>query len=153
MSSWIGVTQGSKKGEELSKLFLQWTERYLTNYKCDLANHPSLGNTLIRIPGTYNTKLLNRGESEDDYRVKVVYGWDEVRVDVKSLPFRKHIDSISKQMNTKFWTNVDKEPELALSYLDRILKIEHIIQPYIEEVTGVRKFLKKAEKYDLMREN
>jgi len=45
----------------------------------------------------------------------------------------RKLDSISKQMNIKFWTNVDENPELALSYLDRMLKIEHVIQPYIEE--------------------
>ena len=60
----------------------------------------------------------------------------------------RKLDAISKQMNTKFWTNADDNPELALSYLDRMLKIEQTLQPYIQSVTGVKRLLKKIKKYD-----
>jgi len=45
----LGVTYKTKDSEELAKLFLQWSERYLTNYKCDSGNHPSLKSCMIRI--------------------------------------------------------------------------------------------------------
>jgi len=49
-------------------------------------------------------------------------------------------------MNTKYWTNIKDNPELALSYVDRLLKIENVLQPYIEDITGVRKVLKLMNK-------
>ena len=99
MSSCAGVTQGNKKGEELSKLFLQWAERYLTNNKCDSANHPSLKNTMIRIPGSYNSKLLAKGRSLEESQVFVRYSWDGKRVAIESIrpAFIRHVNKIIKQ--------------------------------------------------------
>lgn len=101
MSSWAGVTQGNKKGEELSKLFLQWAERYLTNHKCDSGNHPSLKNTMIRIPGSYNSKLLDKGKSLEESQVFVRYGWDGKRVAIENIrpAFIRHVNKIIKQEN------------------------------------------------------
>ena len=66
----------------------------------------------------------------------------------------RKLDAISRQMNTKFWNHVNSknqenyDPQLALSYLDRIIKIENSIQPYVEAVIGVKAFLKKAKKVE-----
>jgi len=99
MNSWVGVTQGNKKSEELSKLFLQWAERYLTNNKCDSGNHPSLKNTMIRIPGTYNSKLLDKGRSLEESQVFVRYVWDDKRVAIENIrpAFIRHVNKIIKQ--------------------------------------------------------
>ena len=101
MSSWSGVSQGNKKGEELSKLFLQWAERYLTNHKCDSGNHPSLKNTMIRIPGSYNSKLLEKGKSLEESQVFIRYGWDGKRVAIENIrpAFIRHVNKIIKQEN------------------------------------------------------
>ena len=101
MSSWIRVTQGNKGGQELSKLFLQWVERYLTNNKCDSGNHPSLKNTMIRIPGSYNSKLLNRRKSFEESQVFVRYRWDDKRVEIEKIraAFIKHVNKIIKEEN------------------------------------------------------
>jgi len=94
-----GVTQDNKKGDELSKLFLQWAERYLTNNKCDSGNHPSLRNTMIRIPGSYNSKLLEKGRSLEESQVFVRYSWDGKRVAIENIrpAFIRHVNKIIKQ--------------------------------------------------------
>ncbi len=86
-----------KYGEEIAKLFLQWVERYLTNYKCDSGNHPSLRNTMIRIPGSFNSKVLDREESLNKSKVNVVYGWNKKRVKVYGLPFKKYVNKIIQE--------------------------------------------------------
>ena len=59
----------------------------------------------------------------------------------------RRLEAITKQMNTLFWNKIkDDESELALSYLDRILKIENTLQPYIEQITGVKKLIKEGQK-------
>jgi len=55
----------------------------------------------------------------------------------------RRLEAISKHMNTKFWNTINEDPELALSYFDRMIKIEHVLQPYIEQITGVKKLLKE----------
>jgi len=56
----------------------------------------------------------------------------------------RRLETISKHMNKKYQNEMEKgNSSLALSYLDRMLEIEHIIQPYIEQITGVKKLLKE----------
>lgn len=56
----------------------------------------------------------------------------------------RRLEALSKRMTTEFYKALkNNKPELALSYADRILKTDHIIQPYVEQYLGVKKFLKK----------
>lgn len=58
----------------------------------------------------------------------------------------RRLEALCKQVNTKFYKLMEEKPELALSYLDRLTKLETIIQPYIEQMTGVKKLLKQTDK-------
>jgi hypothetical protein len=56
----------------------------------------------------------------------------------------RRLESISKHMYKKYRNEMEKgNSDLALSYLDRMLKIEHVIQPYIEQIIGLKKLLKE----------
>ena len=50
------VTLNQKRILDVPKKFLLFAERYLTNNKCDMGNHPSLRSCLIRVPYSYNRK-------------------------------------------------------------------------------------------------
>jgi len=65
----------------------------------------------------------------------------------------RKLNAIWWDCNTKYWKNVDTSPELAQSYFNRMMIIEKLLQPYIEQVTGVKKFLKegKANEADILR--
>jgi hypothetical protein len=60
----------------------------------------------------------------------------------------RRLEAISKLCNTNFWKYVNENDEMAGAYLDRLLKIEHVIQPYIAEYTGVKKLLKAGTKLE-----
>ena len=60
----------------------------------------------------------------------------------------RRLEAISKDMNTKYWKNRDINPQLSFSYFDRLIKIEAVIQPYVEQITGVRKLLKQGTKLE-----
>jgi len=53
-------------------------------------------------------------------------------------------EAIFKDCNTKYW-NTDNE-DLKQSYFNRMAIIEKSIQPYVEEITGLKRFLKKHDK-------
>lgn len=57
----------------------------------------------------------------------------------------RRLEAISKRMNTIFWTKIDKDPDGAFPYLDRLIKIENTISPYVEQITGVKRLIKRAE--------
>ena len=58
----------------------------------------------------------------------------------------RRLEALSKQMNKSFWNNIENNQPLAFAYLDRLLKIESTIQPYVEQITGLNRFLKKHDK-------
>ena len=131
MESWNDKLNNhkGKQPEELSKLFLQWVERYLTNYKCDSGNHPSLNNTMIRIPYTYNTKLLDRNKSKNTSQVKVIYGWDKIRVPIENIrpAFIAHVDKIVlKEQKRNYVSGKSPNPK-------KYLWIEKILQTKIDD--------------------
>ena len=56
--SFSNTTLKQKQIFDIPKKFLQFAERYLSNSKCDSANHPSLRSCMIRVPYSYNKKSL-----------------------------------------------------------------------------------------------
>ena len=62
----------------------------------------------------------------------------------------RRLEGIHLRMTTEFWKAIDHEdgPKLALAfaYLDRLNKLEHTIQPYVEQITGLNRFLKKHDR-------
>ena len=48
----------ASKSIEPSKEFLQFAERYLTNYKSDLSHHPSIRSCMVRVPASHNFKIM-----------------------------------------------------------------------------------------------
>lgn len=80
--------------EEPAKKFLLFAERYLTNMKCDMANHPSLRSCLLRIPSSYNSKSPNT-------QVTVIQEWNGIRADVRNLPFKTYLQSLDQTYTTR----------------------------------------------------
>lgn len=89
MESWKNTQRYDKNGEELAKLFLQFSARYLSNNKSDSGNHPSLKSCMIRIPASINSK--NNAE------VEIQTFWDGRRADVHSLRFPQFVDELMEK--------------------------------------------------------
>jgi len=56
----------------------------------------------------------------------------------------RRMERIIKDMNTKLWKC--QNPELALSYADRLFKATHTKIMIVDRVLGVKKLLKEADK-------
>lgn len=80
-----------KSGEEISKYFLKFAEKYLTNDKADPSNYPSLKSCLVRVPGTVNSKC--------NKKVSVEFQWNGIKSQVKTLPFKKYLQNIIEEEN------------------------------------------------------
>ena len=59
----------------------------------------------------------------------------------------RRLESISKRMNTEFWKAMNENnTQLAMGYHDALLRTEKHIQPYVEQMIGLNRFLKKHDK-------
>lgn len=110
--------------DDIPKKFLQFAERYLTNSKCDSGNHPSLKSCLIRVPGSYNSKLLDNRNYEQS-RVIIVQEWNHSRAVVQSLPFKKYLDRIEKQNQ--------KRQNRTCNFFGKIPYIEKLLQSKLND--------------------
>lgn len=101
------ITLNKKIISNVSNKFLLFAERYLTNNKCDLGNHPSLRSCLIRIPYSYNKKCLH-GKSKEESQVTIHYDWNGKRAKINNLPFMRHLNKLEllqKTQNRNFRNN------------------------------------------------
>ncbi len=58
----------------------------------------------------------------------------------------RRLESLSKHMTTKYHRLSKTDELLALAYIDRIAKIETVIKPYVEEITGLKRLIKDNDK-------
>jgi hypothetical protein len=74
-----------------SKEFLKFAELYLTNYKSDPSHHPSFKSCMIRIPGSHNSKLVERNNNngivaaDESTEVRTMQRWDRNRPKINLL--------------------------------------------------------------------
>ena len=79
--------------EEPSRRFIRWTEQFLSNNKADPCHSNSLSfrNCMLRIPGSFNSKLVQRNEKgeivniPESAEVKIIQKWNGVRPSIKPL--------------------------------------------------------------------
>lgn len=55
-------------------------------------------------------------------------------------------EAIFKDCNTKYWNT--KDESLKQSYFNRMAIIEKSVQPYVEQITGVKALIKKGTKLE-----
>lgn len=114
-----GATHDGYFIEQPAKTFLSFAERYLSNSKCDTGNHPSLLSCLIRIPGSFNSKSIKKGNYEQA-KVTIVQEWNRERVEVKNLPFKKHLDKIIRGQKKR--QNRLPKVKGEIKYIENLLK-------------------------------
>ena len=118
--SFTNSTLRNRKILDVPKKFLQFAERYLSNSKCDTANHPSLKSCMIRVPYSYNKKSLLNGKSREESKVLIHSEWNKIRCSVENLPFLRHLNKLELQLeqkqNIKF-TNYGEIP-----YIEKLLE-------------------------------
>jgi hypothetical protein len=156
--------------KDLTSVFIQFAEEHFTDYAADRLHNPTIKSCLVRIPGSLNSKCINKGE---DAEVKIIQKWDGGRPSIQPLlrHFRiwliqKRIDDIKElkkqeKKNTKFQMTVSKSQErtntikwIEIGILEHPLPdhrkyvIWRILSPYLLNV----KKLPKEEAYSLMKD-
>ncbi len=76
-----------------SERFLRFAKDNLSNNKADKSNNPSFRSCLLRIPNSFNSKCLAKGESYENSMVKIIQEWNRERPSVKYLlsDFRRYL--------------------------------------------------------------
>jgi hypothetical protein len=144
---------GKYSNWSVSEVFLKYAETFFTYGKADPLHKPKFKTSLVRIPGSYNSKLLGKGLGEEESLVKVIQRWNGIRLPIQYLlkEFRRWLvqeeinrrtenkkkrysRSIGRLHNTYSWI----ENLLQISLEDnRKYCLRHIIVPYLVNVKGL----------------
>ena len=87
-----------------SERFLRFAKYDLSNNRADKSNNPSFRSCLLRIPNSFNSKCLAKGESLENSKVKIIQEWSRDRPSIKYLllDFRRYlINQKIKEINKK----------------------------------------------------
>jgi hypothetical protein len=158
--------------KDLTSMFIQFAEEYLTDYTADRLHNPTVKSCLLRIPGSLNSKCIPY--KDQDAEVKIVQRWDGKRPSIQPLlpDFRrwlihKRIDDIEelKEQDKKrgrFQIIASQNQSKAITKIKWIEKgiLEHplpdhrkyiiwrILSPYLLNV----KKLPKEESYSVIKD-
>ena len=133
--------------------FLRCEKDYLSSGYADKANYPSLKSCLLRVPGTLNSKCLDKGLSIGDSMVKILQRWDGKRppVGYQIGTFYSYLISEREKDKTRkveydnlFRCSKPKE----IPWIERLLEtpigdhrktcLWHILVPYLVNVKRVQ---------------
>lgn len=68
--------------DQPSRKFLKFAEQHLSNYKSDPSHNPSFKSCMIRIPGSHNSKCIQRGNNSNS-EVRILEIWNGIRPNIK----------------------------------------------------------------------
>ena len=141
--------------------FLRFEKDYLSSGYADKANYPSLKSCLLRVPGTLNSKCLDKGLSNGDSMVKILQRWDDKRppVGYQIGTFYSYLISEREKDKTRkaeydnlFRCSKPKE----IPWIERLLEtpigdhrktcLWHILVPYLVNVKRVQ----ESEVYQIL---
>jgi hypothetical protein len=134
----------------MSEVFLKFAEIFFTNGKADPLHKPKFKTCLIRIPGTCNSKLLNKGFGKEESLVKIIQKWNGNRIPIQYLLkelrrwlFQEDFNQRSDDKKGKYFGNSYRCYKTILwieNLLETPLKdhrkycIFHILVPYLVNV-------------------
>jgi hypothetical protein len=121
---------GKYSNWSVSEVFLKYAEIFFTNGKADPMHNPKYKTCLIRIPGSYNSKLLCNGYSKEESLVKIVQKWKGVRIPVQYLlkNFRRWLfqEELNERLNLSKRKVIKNKSRYAnssqIEWIERILK-------------------------------
>jgi hypothetical protein len=88
------------KFDQPSKSFLRFAEQRLTNNKSDSSHNPSFKSCLIRIPGSYNSKCVEKNNGiADSTQVQGIQKWDGYRPKINPLLYEFYIWIAGKKIS------------------------------------------------------
>ncbi len=140
------ITLDGKEIPDIAKKLLLFEERYLTNSKCDMGNHPSLRSCMMRVPYSYNKKCLLQGKSRQKSQVTIHSEWNGERPTVYHLPFQKYLRKQELKQNN--FNNCHYKSNGKIKYIEKLLQtkvpddgkdriLDLILCPYLVNVKNL----------------
>jgi hypothetical protein len=144
--------------QQPSKSFLRFAEKYLSNNKADFAHSStvSFNNYMVRIPGSYNSKCVQKNNNVADIssEVKITQRWDGHRPKIKLLLGSflaylvdqkfKEIEHQQKQQFSKYRYDNSNNSDTIIHWIEPLLQtplcdhrkycIWRILAPYLMNV-------------------
>ncbi len=100
----------SNEFDQPSKAFLRFAEQYLSNNKSDPLHNPSFKSCMIRIPGSFNSKCVLKGE---DPEVSIIQRWDGHRPKINLLLGTFHAYLVDQKKKIK---ELQRQKEIKQKY-------------------------------------
>lgn len=134
----------------VSEVFLKYAEIFFTSGKADPLHKPKYKTCLIRIPGSYNSKLIKQGKLLEEAEVKVIQQWDSHKIPIQSMlrDFRRWITQ--EEINQRLQNNENKKfhrnrssiaANINIDWIEKLLQtplennrkycLFHILVPYL----------------------
>ena len=159
-------------GYSVSEVFLSFAKIYFSNGKSDPQHRPKYGNCLIRIPNSLNSKCLDKGLSQDEFKVKVIQEWNGYRPPIQLITkeFRRWLyeEEIKQKlqnikMRNSYSNNLFDSNNFQIQWIEKLLQVgiydgrketlRLILGPYLmkrksydESVNILGKWLDKCDK-------
>jgi hypothetical protein len=117
------------KFDQPSRKFLKFAEYYLSDYKSDPSHNPSFKSCMIRIPGSYNSKCIQRGNTSNS-EVRILETWNGIRPSIKgSLLYdfylwlaNEKIKEIERQEKTSKYQSNTTRTSNSIHWIERLLQ-------------------------------
>lgn len=127
------LTMGKYFNWAVSEVFLKYAEIFFTNGKADPLHKPKYKTCLIRIPGSYNSKLIHKGLEKEESLVKIIQRWNGQRIPIQILlkDFRRWL--IQEEYNQRIVNNKRKHSRPAIRWSNTYRWIENLLQTPVED--------------------
>ena len=115
-----------KEFDNSDNRFLRFEKDYLSSGYADKANYPSLKSCLLRVPGTLNSKCLDKGLSNGDSKVRILQVWDRQRPPTKYMTgtFYAHLKSekMEEEKISLEYSNQHRSVPQEIQWIEKLLK-------------------------------
>jgi hypothetical protein len=148
---------GKYSNRSVSEVFLKYAEIFFTNGTADPQHVPTYKSCLIRIPNSYNSKLLQKGISIKDSKVEIIQRWDGHKIPIQLLlrDFRRWLiqeeynQMLSNKRNRKFvkTNNIHITNSNTIVWIEELLQtplndhrkycLFHVLVPYLLNVRNL----------------
>jgi len=133
-------------------MFLRFEKDFLSNAYADKANYQSLKSSLLRIPGSLNSKCIDKGLSAEESKIKILQVWDGHLPPIKYMigTFHAHLKSeeMKEEKRLSMYRLHDNSKPQEIHWIDKLLNtpiddhrylcLWHILIPYLVNVKQVQ---------------
>jgi len=127
------LTMGKYSNWSVSEVFLKYAEIFFTNGNADPLHKPKYKTCLIRIPGSYNSKLIHKGLEKEESVVKIIQKWNGKRMPIQVLlkDFRRWL--VQEEYDQRIIISKRKHSRHPTRFSNTYSWIENLLQTPLDD--------------------